>query len=64
MEGRAIMYNRQTPGGDLYIPRLKLRIRYLPGDMVVLRGRILPHEVRAWGAANFNCSLYSSKPLG
>jgi len=72
MEGRAIMYNRQTPvhpdrqdpftswatmitlgtfceGGDLYIPRLKLQIRYLPGDMVVLRGRILPHEVMAWG---------------
>jgi hypothetical protein len=72
MEGRAIMYNRQTPvhpdrqdpftswatmitlgtfceGGDLYIPRLKLQICYLPGDMVVLRGRILPHEVMAWG---------------
>jgi len=72
MEGRAIMYNRQTPvhpdhqdpftswatmitlgtfceGGHLYIPRLKLQICYLPGNMVVLRGRILPHEVKAWG---------------
>jgi hypothetical protein len=72
MEGRAIMFNRQTPvhpdrqdpfkawatmitlgkfsqGGSLYIPRLKLRIRYLPGDVVAIRGRILPHEVEAWG---------------
>jgi hypothetical protein len=71
MEGRAIMFNRQTPlhpdrldpftswaimialgdfqnGGDLYVPRLKLRIRFLPGDMIAIRGRILPHEVEAW----------------
>lgn len=71
MEGRAIMYNRQTPlhhdrqdpfkswatmitlgkftkGGTLKIPRLNLRIRYLPADVVVLRGRILPHEVEEW----------------
>jgi hypothetical protein len=71
MEGRAIMYNRQTPlhpdsqdpftawailvvlgkfdkGGYLSVPRLKLRIRFLPGDMIILRGRILPHEIEAW----------------
>jgi len=71
MEGRAIMFNRQTPchldrldplrgwaamitvglfdkGGTLWIPRLRLRIRYLPGDVILIRGRILPHEVEAW----------------
>lgn len=70
-EGRAIMYNRQTPnhpdrndplkswacmvtlghftqGGELYIERLNLVIRYLPGDMIWVRGRILPHEVWEW----------------
>ena len=73
MEGRAIMFNRQTPahcdrldpqrswatmivfgtftqGGECYIPRLKLRIRYLPGDAIVIRGRLLEHEVLSWNA--------------
>lgn len=71
MEGRAIMFNRQTPkhgdtadpkeswvfllalgsfssGGDFYIPALKLRLRYLPGDGIWLRGSALEHEVEAW----------------
>lgn len=71
-EGRAIMFNRQTPshtddqdplpswatmitlgkfstGGELFIPRLNLEIQYHPRDSVILRGRILPHEVRPWG---------------
>lgn len=70
MEGRAIMWNRQTPlhpdrldpvqswavllvsgefkGGHLFIPKLRLRLRYLPGDMIFLRGCILPHEVESW----------------
>lgn len=72
MEGRAIMFNRQTPihpdrqdpfkswatmitlgsfneGGELTIPRLNLDMQYLPGDTVIVRGRILEHEVKAWG---------------
>jgi hypothetical protein len=72
MEGRAIMFNRQTPahadqqdpltawatmvtfgkfrtGGELCIPRLNLEIQYKPRDVVILRGRILPHEVKPWG---------------
>lgn len=71
-EGRAIMFNRQTPshadrqdplsswatmitlgkfstGGELCIPRLNLEIQYSPRDTIVLRGRILPHEVKRWG---------------
>ncbi|TFK64804.1 hypothetical protein BDN72DRAFT_774126 [Pluteus cervinus] len=70
-EGRAIMFNRQTPahvdkqdpkrswatmitlgdftaGGNLRIERLNLTIRYLPRDVVILRGRLLQHEVQAW----------------
>lgn len=72
MEGRAIMYNHQTPehsdtkdplpawavmitfgkfvvGGCLFVQRLCLCIQYLPGDVIVIRGRLLPHEVEEWG---------------
>lgn len=34
--------------GYLFIPRLNLRLRYRPGDVVALRGRILEHEVEMW----------------
>lgn len=34
--------------GYLFIPRLNLRLRYRPGDIVALRGRILAHEVEMW----------------
>jgi hypothetical protein len=34
--------------GDLFIPRLNLRISYEPGTIVLIRGHILPHEVEAW----------------
>jgi hypothetical protein len=72
IEGKAIMFNRQTPehkdrqdpinswalllclgsfatGGCLVIPKLKLRMRFLPGDVILLRGRVLEHYVEAWG---------------
>lgn len=39
-----------TNGGQLCVPRLRLRMRYLPGDAVAIRGRILAHEVEEWGA--------------
>lgn len=35
-------------GGTLIIHRLNLRIRYLPGDAIFIRGRLLEHEVEAW----------------
>ena len=44
-----ITFGNFTTGGTLYIRRLRLRIRYLPGDVVVLRGRLLEHEVEEWG---------------
>jgi hypothetical protein len=44
-----ITFGEFATGGTLHIPRLSLRIRYLPGDVVVLRGRLLEHEVEEWG---------------
>lgn len=35
-------------GGDLRVPKLNLEMQYLPGDLIAIRGRLLPHEVLAW----------------
>lgn len=35
-------------GGHVRIKHLGLRLRLRPGDVVVIRGRVLPHEVEAW----------------
>jgi len=32
-------------GGELFLPRLNLRMSYQPGTIILLRGHILPHEV-------------------
>lgn len=37
-----------SSGGSVCIPRLGLRLRLLPGDMVMIRGRILAHEIEPW----------------
>ena len=44
-----ITFGNFTKGGECYIEHLRLRIRYLPGDVIIIRGRILPHEVEEWG---------------
>ena len=44
-----ITFGNFTQGGECYIKRLRLRIRYLPGDAIIIRGRILEHEVEEWG---------------
>lgn len=44
-----ITFGNFTEGGECYIKRLRLRVRYLPGDAIVIRGRILAHEVEDWG---------------
>lgn len=44
-----ITFGNFTEGGECYIERLRLRIRYLPGDAIIIRGRILAHEVEEWG---------------
>ncbi|KZT00137.1 uncharacterized protein LAESUDRAFT_666786, partial [Laetiporus sulphureus 93-53] len=35
-------------GGHIYFPSLGLKVRLLPGDAVMMRGRILPHKVEDW----------------
>jgi hypothetical protein len=45
-----ITFGNFSKGGECYIKRLKLRIHYLPGDAIIIRGRILAHEVEEWGS--------------
>jgi hypothetical protein len=37
-----------TSGGYIHFPQLNLRVRLLPGDFVLIRGRVLEHEIEAW----------------
>jgi hypothetical protein len=37
-----------TSGGSLYFRQLNLQVRLLPGDFVLLRGRVLEHEIESW----------------
>ena len=37
-----------TSRGYLYFRQLKLRVHLLPGDFVLLWGRVLEHEIEAW----------------
>jgi hypothetical protein len=37
-------------GGCLFVHNLNLRLRYLPGDLIFFRGRLLKHSVEEWGA--------------
>ena len=34
-----------TSGGWIYFRQLKLKIRLLPGDFILIRGRVLEHEI-------------------
>ncbi|KAF8220968.1 hypothetical protein L208DRAFT_1061082, partial [Tricholoma matsutake] len=44
-----ITFGKFVVGGCLFVQRLCLCIQYLPGDVIVIRGRLLPHEVEEWG---------------
>ena len=35
-------------GGHLFFRQLNVRVRLLPGDFVLLRGRVLAHEIEEW----------------
>ncbi|KAK7016253.1 hypothetical protein R3P38DRAFT_3203035 [Favolaschia claudopus] len=35
-------------GGDLFIPCLNLQMRYTHGTMIMVRGKLLPHEIRTF----------------
>lgn len=45
----------RTTSGTLYICRLNLRVRYMPGDVVWIRGHILEHEVEVWEGSQRIC---------
>lgn len=32
-------------GGDMDLPNLGLRIRFQPGDVIAIRGRVIPHRI-------------------
>jgi hypothetical protein len=35
-------------GGYVHLPHLGLRVRLEPGDMVLIRGRVVQHEIEDW----------------
>ena len=37
-----------TFGGHVFFPQLNLRVRLLPGDFVLIRGRVLEHMIEGW----------------
>ncbi len=37
-----------TSGGQIFFPQLNLQVRLLPGDFVLIRGRVLEHEIEGW----------------
>jgi len=37
-----------TSGGYVFFPQLNLRVLLLPGDFILLHGRVLEHEIEAW----------------
>jgi len=47
-----------TEGGALFIEELKLRLRYLPGDLIFIRGRLLTHSVEPWSGGQRISAVY------
>ena len=47
-----------TEGGGLFIEELNLRIRYLPGDLIFIRGRLLTHGVAQWEGGQRISAVY------
>lgn len=53
-----------TKGGCLYVRELKLRIRYLPGDLIFIRGWFLTHEVELWeGGQRISVAYFTHESL-
>jgi len=49
-----------TGGGSLFIHELNLRLRYLPGDLIFLRGSLLSHSVEPWsGGQRISVAYFS-----
>jgi hypothetical protein len=49
-----------TEGGSLFIHDLKLRVRYLPSDLIFIRGRVLSHSVEPWSGGQRISAAYFS----
>lgn len=49
-----------TKGGSLFIRELKLRLRYLPGDLIFIRGYALSHSVEPWSGGQRISAAYFS----
>lgn len=49
-----------TEGGSLFIHELNLRLRYLPGDLIFLRGCLLSHSVEPWSGGQRISAAYFS----
>lgn len=47
-----------TNGGSLFIHELNLRLRYLPGDLILLRGCVLSHSVEPWSGGQRISAAY------
>ncbi len=47
-----------SEGGYVRIPRLGLRVPFLPGAILVLRGAFLEHEVEVWSGGQRICLEY------
>ena len=53
-----------SQGGTLFINDLNLRIRYLPGDLIFFRGRLLSHEVEPWeGGQRISAAYFTHDSL-
>ena len=47
-------------GGELFVHELKLCVRYLPGDLIFIRGRFLKHSVLPWSGGQRISAVYFS----
>lgn len=53
-----------TEGGALFVHELNLRLRYLPGDLIFLRGHDLSHSVESWsGGQRLSAAYFSHQAL-
>ena len=53
-----------TEGGSLFVEELKLRLRYLPGDLIYIRGREVSHLVEPWsGGQRVSVVYFTHKTL-
>ncbi|KLO12655.1 hypothetical protein SCHPADRAFT_941029 [Schizopora paradoxa] len=50
-----------TEGGYVKIPRLGLRVRFLPGDVLIFRGTLLEHEMEPWSGGQKICLKHFTK---